>query len=122
MSIQNLTLQTKICDHRHTVCLNNMNYFKFNMNKLNSVDFRKFIESIFGSNTNYNNCLSNYSNKNSKELLDFIILCSSLIEITAHTLIHIAQFQITDDKLLLIIKNQLIKNPNYKKDSASYCN
>lgn len=109
------TLLTKACDHKHTVCLNNINYFKIGMANLTVPNFEKFIDSII-LNGSYNNCMSVYSNKNSESLLDFIVSSSSLIPISPTKLTSLAQFISSDDKLSSIIKNQQKLNLNYKKE------
>ena len=108
------TLLIKLCDSKHKTCLHNVSYFKKNMLNLTTINFEKFIDNI---NTNgYYNCLSNYSNKNNEEVIDFIILSSTLVTINPAKLIFFSQYILSDDKLLLIIQNQLKFNPNYKKE------
>jgi len=113
--MSSLTFQTKACDHKHTVCLNNIQFFKSSMAKLTTANLEKFIDSVL-INGNYNNCLSNYSNKNSELVLDFIILSSGLVVINPAKLISLTQCISSDEKLISIIKNQLKLNPNYKKE------
>ena len=108
-------LITRGCDHRHSVCQNNLNYFKNNMLNLTKVNFDKFIDAIL-INGHYTNCLSSYSNKNSEILVDFLILASGFIEITLTKFISIAQFISSDDKLILMITNQVKINSKYKNE------
>jgi hypothetical protein len=103
------------CDHRHSVCQNNLNYFKKSMVNLTKVNFDKFIDAIL-INGHYTNCLATYSNKNSEILLDFIVLASGVVEITLTKFILLSQFISSDDKLILIITNQLKLNSNYKNE------
>lgn len=121
------TLLTKACDHKHTVCSSNINYFKASMANLTVPNFEKFIDGII-LNSSYNNCMSVYSNKNSELVLDFIILSSTLIVISPVKLISLAQFISSDEKLSSIIKNQQKLNSNYKielincKNAKTYYN
>lgn len=103
------------CDHRHSVCQNNLNYFKNNMLNLTKVNFDKFIDALL-MNGHYTNCLTSYSNKNCDILLDFIILASGFIEITLPKFISLSQFMTSDDKLILIISNQVKLNSKYKNE------
>lgn len=109
------TLQAKGCDNKHTICQNNINYFKGSMANLTKVNFDKFIDAIL-ANGSYNNCLSSYSNRNCDIILDFIVLASGLVEMTLTKFITLSQFLNYDDKLLSMITNQIKLNSKYKKD------
>ncbi len=114
-----LTLLTRGCDHKHSVCLNNINYFQNDMTNLTVNNFERFIDSIL-LNGNYNNCLSfSHSNKSSEKVIDFIVLASGILVLNPVKLIQIVQLIGSDDKVVAIIKNQLKLNPNYKKELVS---
>lgn len=109
-----LNLTNKVCDHKHTICLNNLNYLKGVAN-LNKVNFNKFIDTIIINGT-YNNCLSSYSNRNSETLINFIVSALETVELNIEKFISMSYFINTDDRLILMITNQLKFNSNYKKE------
>ena len=114
-----LNLITRGCDYKHTVCNNNLNYFKHNMANLTMVNFEKFIDVIL-VNANYSNCLATYSNRNYNLLIDFIVLASGLVPISVGKIVLLCQFINSDDNTILIIKNQIKLNPKYKKELFSF--
>jgi hypothetical protein len=111
-----LSLLSRGCGSgRHEVCLNNLTYFKQSMANLNKINFVKFIDAIL-SNGNYNCCLLNHYNKNSNDIINFIILASGLIEIPANKLISICQHIPGDIETKKIIENQIKLNEKYKEE------
>lgn len=109
------TFLTRACGGKHDVCTNNINYFKNSMVNLTKINFEKFIDAVL-TNGNYNNCLSNYSNKNSNVIFDFITLASSMVEIPVAKFISIMQYAQGDDYIKNIIENQVKINSNFKKE------
>lgn len=114
-----LLLLTRKCNNRHhDVCINNIRYFTQSMSNLTPVNFNKFMDTIL-LNDSYNNCLSSHNNIKSKEVIDFIILASGLIEIPVQKIISVCQY-LTDDLIIKkIIENQVKLNSKYKQEIIS---
>ena len=103
----------KICSgSRHDVCMNNINYFKNSMANLTKVNFDRFMDTII-QNGNYNNCLSSYSNKNYNDVIQFMILASTLVEINVQKLISAIQYTAADIDIKKLIENQMKFNPKF---------
>jgi uncharacterized protein YeeX (DUF496 family) len=85
------------------------------MSNLTAVNFNKYMDIIFLNGTN-SKCLSSNYNIKSKEIIDFIILASGLVEITVQKVILLCQYDIDDIIIKRIIENQFKLNSKYKQE------
>lgn len=96
------------CNYGHKHCYETVISCNNIFNKVNQDYFDKFLMMIKGSN--YNSCVSSYSNNKSNEIKKFIIKCSLTFEIKIWD--SIIQF-FEDDEIIIIFKNQIKLNNNY---------
>lgn len=91
----------KICDNNHNHCKDIISVANKNIDIITQEYFNDFFSIIKGNN--YNCCISSYANNKSKDIKNFIIKCSEKLVIpTWESIIT----YLTDDELLVVIKNQ----------------
>jgi hypothetical protein len=98
---QELVKIKKSCDNSHKHCQEICYMAKNQMHLVTQEYFNEFFLIIKSSN--YNSCLSNYSNKNSNDIKDFVIKCSEFLKIPSWDQILV---NFTDDQTNTIINNQ----------------
>lgn len=98
---QELIKIKKTCDNSHKHCQEICQTAKNQIHLITQEYFNDFFLII--KTSNYNSCLSTYSNKHSNEIKDFIIKCSEFLKIPSWDPIII---NFTDDQINQIINNQ----------------
>ena len=102
------------CDGRHAICMEQTQFLLKNITNniyFNKDTISKYFDTISTSYT-YNSCLSNYSNKSSDFIMNFIETISSLVEFPVNKLIMLSA-NIPDVRLESIIKSQITFDKNY---------
>lgn len=98
----------KSCDNTHKHCHEICQNAKQAIHLVTQEYLDEFFLII--KSTHYNSCLSQYSNKNSNELKDFIIKCSEFLKIPSWDVIII---NFTDEQINQIINNQKKVVPDF---------
>jgi hypothetical protein len=102
------------CSHRHITCNDFVNAFKNNMNdpELTQDLFDKYLQFIINDSNSYNSCINTYNNPNANIIINFVENASCIFILNTKFFAHMYQYM-SDAKIILIMKYQLVRDPTY---------